>query len=75
MDKDIKELESYSNGYSWMNPCIQQHRYNNTLSDGENYRNLEKHHIEETTFLIEKIRELAQRLLKIKLLAHQAIKK
>jgi len=63
--KELQELEKYIQGHNWIQ--VKQHRYNNTIFDSENYKNLENHHIEETSFLIEKVRELAKKL-KIRIL-------
>ena len=44
-------------GYKWIN--VRQHKFDPAKSWEENYRDLEKHHVEETTFLIEEVRKLA----------------
>lgn len=49
-------------GYKWVR--VNQHKYNAIQSWEDNYKELERHHIEETTFLIEEIRKLAERLKK-----------
>lgn len=46
------------NDYSWIK--VKQHKYNPDKSWEENYRDLERHHFQETTFLIDKIRELSE---------------
>ena len=45
------------NGYKWIK--VRQHKFDPSKSWEENYRDLEKHHVEETTFLIEEVRKLA----------------
>lgn len=49
-------------GYGWVK--VQQHKYNPLQTWEDNYHDLEKHHIEETTFLIETIRKLESRIKK-----------
>lgn len=44
-------------GYGWIK--VKQYKMDESKSWEERYRELEKHHIDETTFLIDKIRELA----------------
>jgi hypothetical protein len=44
--------------YKWIK--VKKYSMNEELSWEERYKELEKHHIEETTFLIEKIRELVK---------------
>jgi hypothetical protein len=44
-------------GYKWIK--VRQHKFDPSKSWEENYRDLEKHHVEETTFLIEEVRKLA----------------
>jgi hypothetical protein len=46
-------------GYNWIKSG--RHKFNPEKSWEENYRDLEKHHVEETTFLIEEIRKLASK--------------
>jgi hypothetical protein len=50
-------MEDYS-GYKWIE--VKHHKVDPNKSWEENYKDLEKHHVEETTFLIEKVRELAR---------------
>jgi hypothetical protein len=45
-------------GYKWIKAG--RHKYDPQKSWEDNYRDLEKHHIEETTFLINEIRKLAK---------------
>jgi hypothetical protein len=52
----MPDLMSYE-GYKWIK--VRQHKFDPTKSWEENYRELEKHHVEETTFLIAEIRKLA----------------
>ncbi|HUS34500.1 MAG TPA: hypothetical protein VM680_04030 [Verrucomicrobiae bacterium] len=44
-------------GYKWIK--VRQHKFDPARTWEENYRDLEKHHIEETTFLIEEVRKVA----------------
>ena len=55
----MKESEKYQ-GYKWIK--VKKHTFDPQKSADENYKDLDEHHIAETTFLIEKIRELAQRI-------------
>jgi hypothetical protein len=48
--------EDYS-GYKWIK--VKHYKMDESLSWEERYHQLEQHHIEETTFLIETVRELA----------------
>lgn len=57
----MPEAEDYS-GYRWIK--VPRYEMDESLPWEERYRLLEKHHVEETTFLIEKVRELAQQLQK-----------
>ena len=50
-------MEDFS-GYKWIK--VKQFKFDKELSWEENYKELEKHHMEETTFLIETIRHLSQ---------------
>ena len=52
-------MESYE-GYSWIK--VKRYSMDATKSWEERYRELDAHHIAETTFLIEKVRELASRI-------------
>lgn len=45
-------------GYGWIK--VKKYKMDETLSWEDRYKQLEKHHMEETTFLINKVRELAQ---------------
>jgi hypothetical protein len=47
-------------GYSWIK--VKRFHDDPNLSWENRYRALERHHLEETTFLIEKVRELARQL-------------
>lgn len=47
-------------GYKWIK--VKNFKFDPTKSWEENYKALEKHHNEETMFLIEEIRKLAQKL-------------
>lgn len=44
-------------GYGWIK--VKQFKFDPQKSWEENYKELERHHIEETTFLIDKVKELA----------------
>lgn len=46
------------NDYSWIK--VKRYSYDRSVSLKDNYANLEDHHTKETTFLIEKVRELAK---------------
>lgn len=46
--------------YKWIN--VKRYQDDETKSWEERYRELEKHHLEETIFLIKKIREIIQTL-------------
>lgn len=52
-------MNDYS-GYSWIK--VKKHKFDPDKTWEDNYKNLDKHHVEETTFLIDKIRELANEL-------------
>jgi len=43
-------------GYSWIK--VKRYKMDESLSWEERYKQLEQHHIEETTFLIDEIRKL-----------------
>lgn len=45
------------NGYSWIK--VKRYKMDESLSWEERYKQLEQHHIEETTFLINEVRKLA----------------
>lgn len=53
--------ESYE-GYKWIK--VPRYVMDDTKSWEERYKQLEQHHIQETSFLIEKVRELAALLTK-----------
>jgi hypothetical protein len=55
-----KECENIINGYSW----IKVKSFKNS-SNNDEFLKLEQHHIEETTFLINKTRELASIILEL----------
>lgn len=44
-------------GYGWIK--VKKHKHDPTKSWEENYKDLDKHHVEETTFLINTVREIA----------------
>ena len=47
-------------GYRWIK--VKRYVMDESLTWEQRYRQLEQHHLEETTFLIDKVRELASRL-------------
>jgi hypothetical protein len=47
-------------GYKWIK--VKQFKFDPAKSWEENFKGLEQHHIEETTFLINKVRELDKRI-------------
>ena len=47
-------------GYAWIK--VKKHAFDPDKTDKQNYDDLHEHHVAETMFLIEKVRELAQRL-------------
>lgn len=49
------------NSYKWIK--VKPYKMNDSLSWEERYRELEKHHIDETNFLINKIREVIKNYL------------
>lgn len=51
----MSDFRNYS-GYKWIK--VDKHKFRPDISWEENYRDLEKHHVEETTFLIEEVRKL-----------------
>ena len=53
-----EEKKEILNSYKWIK--VKQYQMNEQLSWEERYRELEKHHIEETTFLIDKLREIVK---------------
>lgn len=50
-------------GYSWIK--VKKYKMDESKSWQERYKDLESHHIEETTFLIEKVRELDKKIKKL----------
>lgn len=56
-------MSSYE-GYKWIE--VKKYKMNLDLSWEKRYHELEEHHIEETTFLINKVRELANALDELK---------
>jgi hypothetical protein len=48
------------NDYKWIK--VKKYKMDESKSWEERYRELEQHHIEETTFLIEKVRELDEKM-------------
>lgn len=56
MDKE--EKQEILDTYKWIK--VKKYVDDETLSYEERYRRLEQHHIEETTFLINKIREIVK---------------
>jgi hypothetical protein len=57
--KAMTEAEKYQ-GYAWIK--VRKHAFDSSKTDRQNYDDLHEHHVAETMFLIERIRELAQRL-------------
>jgi hypothetical protein len=55
---DIKEIEEILETYKWIK--VKKYVEDKSLSFEERYRLLEKHHVEETSFLINKIREIVK---------------
>jgi len=53
---DTAEKEIILNTYKWIK--VPRYKDDSTLSWEERYKKLEEHHIEETQFLIDKVREL-----------------
>jgi hypothetical protein len=53
-----EEKKEILNSHKWIK--VKQYQMNEQLSWEERYRELEKHHIEETTFLIDKLREIVK---------------
>lgn len=51
--------DSYD-GYSWIK--VRRYVMDESISWEARYRQLEQHHVEETSFLIDKVRELAAKL-------------
>lgn len=56
----VSIMSKYDNNYKWIK--VKQFRFDSEKSWEENFRALEAHHIEETTFLIEEVRKLAKRI-------------
>ncbi len=55
-----EEKQEILDTYKWIK--VKRYEDNETKSWEERYKQLEKHHLEETSFLINKIRELVQML-------------
>jgi len=53
---DKKEIEEILNTYKWIK--VKKYEMNPHQTWEERYKDLEKHHLEETQFLIDKIREI-----------------
>jgi hypothetical protein len=53
-------IASEYEGYKWIK--VQKYKMDETKSWEERYAELDRHHIAETTFLIEKVRELAAKV-------------
>jgi hypothetical protein len=53
------QTESYE-GYGWIK--VPKYRLDETKTWEERYADLERHHVQETTFLIDKVRELAAKV-------------
>jgi len=56
------QTESYE-GFGWIK--VPKYRMDETKPWEERYAELERHHIQETTFLIDKVRELAATIQKL----------
>lgn len=54
----MTESEKYQ-GYAWIK--VTKHTFDPQRTDRQNYDDLNEHHVAETTFLIAKVRELAQK--------------
>jgi len=54
------DKEEILNSYKWIK--VPKYRDDESLSWAERYRLLNEHHIRETTFLIEKLREIVKNL-------------
>ena len=57
---DAEEKRIILETYRWIK--VKPYKMNMELSWEESYRELEKHHIEETNFIIDKVRELIKQL-------------
>jgi hypothetical protein len=55
----MTESERYQ-GYNWIK--VKRHVFDPDKTAAENYEGLEAHHVAETSFLIQKVRELARRI-------------
>jgi hypothetical protein len=55
-----EERKEILESYKWIK--VKSYKMNEQLSWEERYKELDKHHIAETTFLIEKVRELVKEL-------------
>lgn len=54
------EKQEILESYKWIK--VKGYKMNEALSWEERYRELEKHHVAETTFLIEKLREVVRQI-------------
>jgi hypothetical protein len=57
---DIKEKQEILETYKWIK--VKKYVDDTNLSWEERYKRLEQHHVEETTFLINKVREIVNEL-------------
>ena len=57
---NAEEKKEILSTYKWIK--VKPYRMNELLSWEERYRELEKHHIDETNFLIKKIRDIVGQL-------------
>jgi hypothetical protein len=55
-----EEKQEILDTYKWIK--VKRYKDDESLSYEERYRMLEQHHIEETTFLIDKIREIVKEI-------------
>jgi hypothetical protein len=55
-----EEKQEILDTYKWIK--VKKYKADESLSYEERYRRLEQHHIEETTFLIDKIREIVKEI-------------
>lgn len=55
-----QSLTNLYDGYKWIK--AKKHVYDSEKSWEENYQDLKNHHIEETSFLIEELRKLAENI-------------
>lgn len=54
------EIEEILKSYKWIK--VKRYAIDNNLTWEEKYKKLDEHHIEETTFLISKIREIVEKI-------------